>query len=452
MGKTDMNRILLIGAGRSAYYCVDYLAKHAEDEDWQLTIADSNTENLAEIAGQGNNINTQKLDLENSAQRQEAIATHDVVISMAPPYYHTLIAQDCLDQQSHFLTASYLTEDVEAMHKEAEEKGLLFLSELGLDPGLDHLSAQQAIDDLKTNGAKIKGFYSYTGGLIAPESDNNPWRYKISWNPLNMVRTGHNGAHFLKNGKHKLVPYQQLFRRTTDINIPDYGTFEAYYNRNSLPYAERYGLQDAETLIRGTLRWKGFCDSWHLIVQTGLTDHLDQLQLDGLTLREFTNMFLPEPSHPAETLEERWANLLGVDSTNEAFQRLVWLGLTSHDLVPISYGTSAEVIKGLLINKISMEGYDRDLVVMVHYFDFEINGERRTRKSYLTLEGKNQQKTAMAKTVGLPLAIGTRLLMEGLLDIRGVHLPMKADIYEPILEELKRHGIIFREFDYELES
>ena len=451
MGKTDMDRILLIGAGRSAYYCVDYLAKQAEEEGWQLTVADSSADNLADIAGHNSNITTQTLDLDNSAQRQEAIATHDVVISLAPPYFHPFIARDCLDQQSHFLTASYLTADLEAMHKEAEEKGLLFLTELGLDPGLDHLSAQQAIDDLKTNGAKIKGFYSYTGGLVAPKSDNNPWRYKISWNPLNVVRTGNEGAHFFKNGKQKLVPYQQLFKRTTAINVPDYGTFEAYYNRNSLRYAKRYGLQNAETVIRGTLRWKGFCASWDLLVQTGLTEHRDQLQLEGRTLSDFTNMFLPEPSYPEQTLETRWADLLGVWPTDEAFQRLVWLGLTSDDPVPIAYGTPAEVLKNLLVKKIGMEAGDRDLVLMVHYFDFEINGERRTRKSYLTLEGKTQQKTAMAKTVGLPLAIGTRLVMEGQLDIKGVHLPMKADIYEPILEELKRYGIIFREFDYELE-
>ncbi len=447
-----MDHILLIGAGRSAYYLVDYLARQADEEEWHLTVADVKTDNLALAAGHYANITTHVLNLDDRKERFKAIEGHDVVISLAPPDYHTLIARDCLEAQTHLLTASYLTPEVEAMHDQAREKGLLFLTELGLDPGLDHLSAQQAIDDLKTNGATIKGFSSYTGGLVAPECDDNPWHYKISWNPMNVVKAGQEGAHFYLDGRQKLVPYQQLFKRTADINIPDYGTFDAYYNRNALPYARRYGLSDTETLIRGTLRHKGFCDSWDLLVQTGLTDNKDQLALKGFRLRDFTEIFLPEPGDPEQDLESRWAALLGISSKDEAFQRLVWLGLTSDEPVPIDQGTSAEVLKALLVNKISMKPGDRDMILMVHYFDFEINGERKTRKSYLTLEGKDQQKTAMARTVGLPLGIATRLLMKELVDLRGVQLPMVADIYEPILEELKRYGIIFREIDYELES
>lgn len=447
-----MSHILIIGAGRSATYLIDYLAKEAKEEDWSVTLADAQSDNLKNAAKGYDNILTQVLDLENDAQRQQAIADHDVVISLAPPAFHTVVAQDCLETGSHLLMASYLSPDIEAMHDEARKRGLLFLAELGLDPGLDHLSAQQAIDDLKTNGAVIKGFSSYAGGLVAPDSDDNPWHYKISWNPLNFVKAGQEGANFYKNGKQKIVPYQQLFRRTTEINVPDYGVLDAYYNRNAVPYAHRYGIEGAETLIRGTLREKGFCDSWHLLVQTGITNHKDQLSLQNLRLRDFTDMFLPEAQSNDETIESRWAKSLGVSLEDEDFKRLIWLGLTTNEPVPIKQGTPAEVLKALMVDKIGMKDGDRDMILMVHYFDYEINGEQKTRKSYLTLEGKNQYKTAMAKTVGLPLAIGTRLLVEGELNLTGVHLPMKSDIYEPILEELKRYGVIFREIDYELET
>lgn len=447
-----MNNILIIGAGRSAYYLIDYLAKQVPEEGWQITVIDANPTNLEQTAGAFKRITTRVLNLDNAGERREVIANHDVVLSLAPPVYHEAVARDCLETGRHLLMASYLTPAIEAMHEQAQEQGLLFLTELGLDPGLDHLSAQQAIDDLKTNGATIRGFSSYTGGLVAPESDDNPWHYKISWNPMNVVKAGQQGAQFYQDGKAKVVPYQQLFKRTTPITIPEYGTLDGYFNRNALAYAHRYGIPEAETVIRGTLRQPGFCSSWDLLVQTGLTDHNNKLDLQGLRLCDFTEIFLPESTEQQQSLSARWAGLLNISPEHEDFQRLEWLGLTSTDPVPLEHGTPAEVLKTLLVQKIGMSEQDRDMILMVHYFDFEINGETRTRKSYLTLEGKSQQKTAMAKTVGLPLGISAQMLMKGQFDIRGVHLPMKADIYEPVLEELKRHGIIFREVDYEVET
>ncbi len=445
-----MNNILVIGAGRSTYFLVEYLLKKSKEFDWKVTVADFSRENLDSNLPETNSIQTQVLDLGNTRDREDLIAKQDIVVSMAPPHYHGEIAKDCLYYGQHLLTASYLNTTIEGVHQEAKNKGLLFMNELGLDPGLDHLSAKQAIDDLESRGADITGFYSYAGGLISPDSDNNPWHYKISWNPMNVVKAGQSWARYKEEGKRKIVPYNQLFQRLSKIDVPGYGTFESYYNRNSLPYEKLYGLKDLKNLVRGTLRKQGFCEAWDLMVKTGLTSDIESFNLKGKTLAEFIGMFLPE--NPNKSIKERWCELLGVSTNDEAFEKLEWLGLLEDKPAPVNIGTPAEILKAVLLEKIALEPGDRDLIVMVHYFDFELQGEKMRRKTYFTLEGEDSQKTAMAKTVGLPLAIATHLLMKGDLNLTGVHLPMHSDIYEPVLEELKRHGILFREEDYTLEK
>lgn len=445
-----MNNILVIGAGRSTYFLLEYLRKKSKEFDWTVTVADFSQTNLDNNVPRKDGIQTQVLDLSNTKERENLIAQQDIVVSMAPPFFHGEIAKDCLYTGQHLLTASYLNTTIEGINQEAKKKGLLFLNELGLDPGLDHLSAKQAIDDLKSRDANITGFYSYTGGLIAPDSDNNPWHYKLSWNPMNVVKAGQSWARYKESGKHKVVPYNQLFRRLSQINVPGYGNFDSYYNRNSLPYEKLYGLKDLNNLVRGTLRKEGFCRAWDLLVQTGLTSDIESFNLKGKTIAEFVGMFLPET--PNQPIKERWCELLGINPHDEAFQKLEWLGLLEDKPAPIEFGTPAELLKAILLEKIALEPEDRDLIVMVHYFDFELQGEKMRRKTYLTLEGDDSQKTAMAKTVGLPLGIAAHLVMNGEFNFTGVHLPMHADLYEPVLEELKRHGIIFREEDYPLKE
>jgi saccharopine dehydrogenase (NADP+, L-glutamate forming) len=285
---------------------------------------------------------------------------------------------------------------------------------------------------------------------VAPDADDNPWHYKISWNPMNVVKAGQLWARFLADGKLKVVPYNQLFKRLELVEVPGYGNFEAYYNRDALPYEARYGLEGVSELVRGTLRKSGFCRAWDLLVETGLTSGIESFDLKGKTLAEFTEMFLP--ASRGKTIKERWCRLLGITPDDTAFGKLEWLGLLEDKPVPVDNGTPAEVLRALLVEKLAMKEADQDLIVMVHYFNYELQGMQMQRKSYLTLEGENGKKTAMAKTVGLPLGIATNLLMQGKLEFSGVHLPMHADIYEPVLEELKRYGILFRETDTALEE
>ncbi len=445
-----MKQILVIGAGRSTFFLIDYLLKKAKQFGWQITVADFSRENLEKSLEGMKGITTKVLDLGNARERGDLISRQDVVISMAPPDFHGEIAKDCLYHGQHLLTASYLNTAIEGIHQEAKRKGLLFLNEMGLDPGLDHLSTKQAIDNLKSKGAEIKGFHSYTGGLIAPESDDNPWHYKISWNPLNVVKAGQSWARYKAGGKRKVVPYHQLFKRLEKIEIPGYGNFEGYYNRNSLPYEKLYGLEGLQNLVRGTLRKKGFCRAWDLLIQTGLTSDIEAFDLNGKTLAGFIDMFLPE--EPGKNLKTRWCHFLGVAENDEAFQKLEWLGLLENKPINLNFATPAEVLKTVLVDKLAMKEDDRDLIAMVHYMEFEFQGRRMQRKSYLTLEGENSKKTAMAKTVGLPLGIATDLLMQNKLPLTGVHLPMYPDIYEPVLEALKGYGILFHEEDEDLES
>ena len=445
-----MQNILIIGAGRSTYFLINYLLTKADQHNWQITVADFSRENLDQHLEGIESVVTQVLDLADNQARGDLIAKQDVVVSMAPPVFHGDIAKDCLLHGQHLLTASYLSTTIEGIHQQAVQKGLLFLNELGLDPGLDHLSAKQIIDDLKAEGATIQEFYSYAGGLVAPSSDDNPWHYKISWNPMNVVRAGQSWARFKAEGRQKIVPYQQLFNRLENIEVPGYGTFDAYYNRNALPYEQLYGLDGLDSLVRGTLRKKGFCQAWDLLVKTGLTTEIEAMDLKNTTLAQFLDKFLPADLH--KNIQEKWCDLLGVAPDDEAFQTLKWLGLMTDQPVPISFGTPAEVLKNILVDKLEMNPDDRDLIIMVHYFTYDWGGDKRQRKSYLTMEGEDGMQTAMAKTVGLPLGIATKLLMTGALNLSGVRLPMDAAIYEPVLAELKDHGIIFREEDYSLKE
>lgn len=438
-----MQNLLILGAGRSTYFLITNLVTEARKHDWQITVADLYQAQLDTVLEGHDQVQGQQINLQDADERCKLIRGYDVVISMLPAHMHPEIGRDCLAENAHLLTASYLSEEMKALHEEAAQKGLLFLNELGLDPGIDHMSAKQVIDRLKNAGATIKGFHSHTGGLVAPESDDNPWHYKISWSPMNVVKAGQTWAQAKVNGKHKIIPYQQLFKRLETIEIPGYGSFEGYFNRNSLQYQDVYELQDADTVVRGTLRKPGFCQSWDLLVQTGLTNDDFTLDLEGHTYRQFVDMFLPERAGMGT--REKLADFLQIDPDSEAFERMEWLGLLEDEPIPEKRASPAEVMTHLLSRKWQMKPSDKDLIVMVHRFDYELNGQFHQLKSYLTLEGVDAQKTAMAKTVGLPLAVAARLLMQREIELSGVHIPVQKALYEPLLNALQEYGIEFRE-------
>jgi saccharopine dehydrogenase-like NADP-dependent oxidoreductase len=365
-----------------------------------------------------------------------------------PAHLHAIVAKICLQLRKHLLNASYVTEEMKSFDEEARSKDLLFLNECGLDPGIDHMSAMQVIDRIKASGGRVVSFESFTGGLIAPETDpENPWRYKFTWNPRNVVMAGQGTARYLQDGSFKYIPYQQLFQRITHVTVPGFGEYEGYANRDSLKYLETYGLQDISTMLRGTLRNKGYCGAWNVLVQLGCCDDSYLMErVDTLTHRGFLNSFLDNGDD--ESLEKKISTTFGLSLSGEEMKRLQWSGLFTDELVGLKQGSPAHILEHILMKKWQLSDGDKDFIVMWHRFIYEHNGEKKEIQSYLTATGKNEIDTAMAKTVGLPLAIATELLIEGRISSRGVVIPTVKEIYEPVLETLRKFDIRFTELEY----
>jgi saccharopine dehydrogenase-like NADP-dependent oxidoreductase len=318
------------------------------------------------------------------------------------------------------------------------------MNEVGVDPGLDHMSAMQVINRIKEEGGKLIAFESATGGLVAPSYDNNPWRYKFTWAPRNVVLAGQGGARFLHNGKFKYIPYHKLFERYEIIDIPELGQFEVYPNRDSLKYQEKYGLSELLTMFRGTIRRPGFCEAWNALLQLGETD--DTYTMDdseNMTYRDFTNSFLAY--NIVDPVEKKVCDYLGIDPNSELMKKLTWLGLFEKTKIGIPGLTPARVLQHILEQKWAMEKDDKDMIVMQHQFDYIMLGEHRKIYSTLVIKGENSIETAMSKSVGLPVAITSKLMLEGNLDLKGVEIPVHRQIYEPVLSELREYGIEFLE-------
>jgi saccharopine dehydrogenase-like NADP-dependent oxidoreductase len=440
-----MKNILLLGAGRSSYSLISYMLQNASQENWHLTVGDFQV-TLAEEKIKNHPRGTAiSFDIQNTDLAEQQISKADVVISLLPPSLHLKVAHLCLKFGKHLLTASYVSSDLQALDNEAKTKGLLFLNEIGLDPGIDHLSAMQIIDRLKQEEAKIIAFRSYTGGLVAPEYDNNPWNYKFTWNPRNVVLAGQGTAKYLINGQYKYVPYHRLFTHLEEITIGNYGAFEGYPNRDSLSYREVYGIANIPTLLRGTLRKKGYCAAWSAFVQLGMTDDGYVIEnSEMMSFREFTNSFLQYSK--VYLVEEKLANLLKVSTDDALMKKIAWLGLLGHEKIGLKRATPAQILQHLLEKKWKLEQGDKDMIVMQHIFEYEnAKGEAKTLTSSLVVIGENEQETAMAKTVGLPLGIAAKLLLQGKIDLKGVVIPVQKQIYAPVLKELESYGVQFVE-------
>jgi saccharopine dehydrogenase-like NADP-dependent oxidoreductase len=443
-----MKSILVIGAGRSAISLIDYLQQNAEEQGWKINIADFNPEAIKGDILSEDHLEFTKLDATDDAKRAVLISEHDLIISMLPARMHILVAKDCLELKKNLITPSYISPEMREMAQEVEDAGLCFMNELGVDPGIDHMSAMRMLDTMKERGAEITCFESFTGGLIAPESDNNPWNYKFTWNPRNVVLAGQGGAvKFRHNGMYKYIPYQKLFRRTEVIDIPGYGKFEGYANRNSLQYRELYNLDDVPTIYRGTLRRKGFCRSWNIFVQLGMTDDAYKMEnWEGMTHREFTNSFLAY--HPTDSVELKLRYYMKLDQDSDIFDKLEWLGLFESTPIGLDGPSSpAQILQKILEKKWSLDADDKDMIVMWHKLRCREDGLDHEREfhSSMVVIGDKEPRTAMAKTVGLPMGIAARLLLNGEISRKGVHAPMYPDIYKPILDELETHGIGFTE-------
>ncbi|ARS34096.1 saccharopine dehydrogenase C-terminal domain-containing protein [Pontibacter actiniarum] len=441
-----MKKILLLGAGRSASSLIKYLFDNATSESWYITIGDINVAHLQPLVEPVAFAQTITFDVHNDVQRAEEVSKADLVISLLPAIFHIEVAKECLKQERNLITASYVSSAFLALHEEAQQKNLSIIMESGLDPGIDHMSAMRVIRSIKEAGGKLTSFKSYTGGLVAPESDNNPWRYKFTWNPRNVVLAGQGTAKYIKQGQYKYIPYHKLFKRTDELFVEGYGHFDGYANRDSLSYREPYGLLDIPTMLRGTLRRQGYCEAWDVFVQLGLTD--DSYTLDGsdqMTYRTFVESFLPPATSPGQPMAERISLYLGVPADGEVMEKLAWLGLFEDTPVELAAATPAQVLEKILKEKWTLAPGDKDMIVMQHLFAYELNGEQREVTSTLVAMGDDEVQTAMAKTVGLPVGILAKLMLQGKITHRGVVIPIYPELYEPVLEELEEHGIKFVE-------
>jgi saccharopine dehydrogenase-like NADP-dependent oxidoreductase len=440
-----MQTILIIGAGKSSTYLIEYLLKSTAEKNRYIILADVNKD-IAEkkLKGRANTLATE-IDLKDQKQRKGLIEKSDLVISMLPAFLHPIVAQDCLDLGKHFFTASYESDDLRKMKEAINSKGLLFLNECGLDPGIDHMSAKQIIDREKASGNEIISFKSYTGGVLAPESEDNPWKYKFTWNPRNVVLAGQGVSRYIHNGDFKYIPYHMLFRRLEKISFHDVGDFDGYANRDSLIYRKIYGLENIPTLIRGTLRRSGFCQSWDVFVQLGMTDDTFNVDLpDGTTQREFLNAFLPY--HKTKSVESKLQEILPwVDLS--ILEKIKWLGLFDSKILSKSKGSPASILQMILEEKWKLNPADKDMIVMQHLFEIKTPKGLKKITSSLVCIGENQESTAMAKTVGLPLAIAADMFLDGKINGSGLMLPVVPEIYEPLLASLEKEGIIFQEHE-----
>lgn len=438
-----MKKILIFGAGRSSLYLLSYLAEHSKKYHWNIKVVDAIENEVVKSLG----INFLCLNVKNTVEREQEVKNADLIISLLPARFHKLVANTCLKFSKNLLTASYESKEMRELETEVKKKGLFFLNECGLDPGLDHMSAMRIINQIKNEGHNLQTFESFTGGLVAPESDDNPWGYKFSWNPRNVVLAGKGGpAKFIQEGKIKYISYNRLFRRTELIEIDGFGRFEGYANRDSLSYIKKYGLEGVPTVYRGTLRRPGFCKAWNVFVQIGATsDDYYMENIENMTYREFINSFLYY--HPSDSIDLKLYHSLQIPMDSEVIPKLEWLGIFDNIKIGLKRATPAQILEKLLKEKWQLLQREKDMVVMWHKFEYidRDSGKKVERNSSLVVLGECGEKTAMAKTVGLPLAVAAKLALTGKLNHRGVFIPTCPEIFEPILEELGLYGIIFNE-------
>ena len=431
-----MKQILLFGAGKSATLLIDYLLQNAIENKWQITIADSDKKIIEQKTNGHVAANIVELNVTNDFLRRELIEKSDLVISMMPPFLHIHIAKDCLYYSKHLLTASYADDAIKAMAAEAKSKGIIFLCEMGLDPGIDHISAMQIIDDIKSKGGDITSFKSHCGGLIAPESDNNPWHYKITWNPRNVVLAGKAGATYKQDGEIIKEKYESLFEgeRTIHTENETVGTLSYYPNRDSIAYIDLYNLHDVKTFVRTTLRHAEFMLGWKNIIALKLTDEEVQYQSDDMSLATFyeshfskNNIYVNKISAQNKILLE----FIGLNDNNTTINK----GMIS----------AADGLQFALEKKLILSSDDKDMIVMQHEIEYRLNNEQHQIISSLIVKGEDSLRTAMAKTVGLPLGIAAKLILNGSITLTGLQLPITKEIYEPVLKELATNGIVFKE-------
>ena len=441
-----MQTILVAGAGKTSTYLIEYLLNNAPKYNWNVIVADGNADAIAQKIKGNKYAEAAAINITDEAERRVLVKRADIVLSLMPPHLHVLLAEDCIIYKKNIITASYVSAEMKKLDDAAKDAGLMFMCEMGLDPGIDHMTATQIIDDIQNKGGHVTSFKSYAGGLVAPESDDNPWHYKFSWNPNNVVGAGKDGANYLKNNEIVKIPYEEVFKDLGGSGeLEGIGELICYPNRDSLKYLEQYDVPGIETFIRGTYRYPGFCKGWSALISLGLTtidDTIDAINYTtALWLKEKTNY-----SNTNISLQEHIANTLDIPNDSNTMKLLSWLGLFDEVLIADGTYTSATILLNILKDKWQMKPEDKDMIVMQHEVEYKYQNKPTQLNSTMILIGDNSEYTAMAKTVGLPMAILAKLVLTNEIAIlKGVHIPNMPSVYKPVMAELEEHGIIFKE-------
>ncbi len=416
-----MKQVLIIGIGRSSSVLVDYFLEYSKSNNTKIVLLDYQQNEYSKTIKNTPLCSIIFFDIYDKVKRHRVIKKSDIVISMLPPRFHTLIAKDCINFKKNLVTASYVSPEMLELDSSAKESNILILNEIGLDPGIDHLSAMKIINSLNDEGANILSFKSFCGGLIAPDSSNNPWDYKFTWNPRNVVLAGKDGSKYLKDGSIKELKYNEVFANTEKITIPQYGDFESYANRNSLNYIKKYNLENIKTLVRGTLRRPGFCSSWDILVRSGLTS------FDNIDIKN---------------VKKKYQQLKKEIDNDHLKNNLEYLDIFNQK---DNFNSPGEFLQNILEKKWALSKRDKDMIVMQHKFEYELNKISYRLTSSMVLIGSDDIKTAMAKTVGLPVFFAAKLILEGNTTLKGIKIPVHKELYSPILKSLENEGISFKD-------
>lgn len=429
--------ILIIGAGKSATVLIQYLQQKAVENDWYILLVDGDEAIAKNKWNNAPNGTALGIDIKNDLDRQNLVQKADIVVSMMPAQLHFLVAKDCLQFGKPLFTASYVDDNMRSIAAEIESKQLLFLCEMGLDPGIDHMSAMAIIDEIHEKGGKITSFKSHCGGLVAPESDDNPWHYKISWNPRNIILAGKAGAIYLENDATVSKDYPKIFETTPVVDLPGIGHLAYYPNRNSLSYIDTYHLHGVKDFVRTTLRYPTFCTGWNAIVQLHLTDETVFELIPNTTVQNWFETHIQQKD--LEQILEKFTQDAAIK------KQLEFIGLYESTMIPAQFNSNASILQWLLEDKWKLAATDKDVVVMLHEIEYSIGTRQFKLDSSMVLTGEDAINTAMATTVGLPLAMGVCAYLKGEIKMTGLHIPIDARIYQPILKSLAEEGIVFHE-------
>jgi len=436
-----MKKVLVLGAGLVAGAHVRYLL---DQPDFHVTVASRTLSKAQDIIRGHPRGEARQLDVTDEATMEELIRQSNLAVSMLPYVHHPTVARLCVKHRKHMVTTSYVKEPMAQLDQAAKEAGVILLNEIGVDPGIDHMTAMKVIHRVQHDGGEITGFTSWCGGLPAPEANTNPFGYKFSWSPRGVLLAGKNSAHYLKGGRDVVVPGEQLFDHYWSVPVEVEGEvtdFEGYPNRDSLPYMQTYGITTTRTMFRGTLRNVGWCATLRKIVDLGLLDEQERDDMAGLTFARFTARLIGSTGD----LKQDLAAFLKVEEDSLVIRNLEWLGLLSDEPLPLQKGAPIDILTARMLEKMQYQEGERDMLILQH----ELTAEYADRKQHITSTmidfGIPHGDTSMSRTVGLPAAIGVRMVLQGKINLTGVHTPVIPEIYVPVLAELERLGIHFAE-------